>query len=216
MLRKLFICFVILILQGVLIFPNVFGLNGGHKTIETQSRTVPGTFNREALKHLSKIFLPLEQHVEKPRLFGAQMAETEKSDADRVPLNNDPVPASLFPKIAYSRIVMPLSEKYGVDWRLVSAVMEVESGYQVTLRAAESLQEIARISQTAAALAGDISLASQKQVDGAESAAGAVQSIASAAAYTEREVTQGRQTVDELARLAEELTAKLARFKLAA
>jgi len=93
---------------------------------------------------------------------------------------------------------------------------EVESGYQVTLRAAESLQEIARISQTAAALAGDISLASQKQVDGAESAAGAVQSIASAAAYTEREVTQGRQTVDELARLAEELTAKLARFKLAA
>jgi twitching motility protein PilJ len=93
---------------------------------------------------------------------------------------------------------------------------EVESGYQVTLKAAESLQEIARISQTAAALAGDISLASQKQVDGAESAAGAVQSIAGAAAYTEREVTHGRQTVDELTRLAEELTAKLARFKLAA
>ncbi len=93
---------------------------------------------------------------------------------------------------------------------------EVESGYQVSLRAEESLQEIARISQAAAALAADISLATQKQVHGAESAATAVQSIAGVAAQTEHGVGQSRRTVDELARLAEELTAKLSRFKLAA
>jgi twitching motility protein PilJ len=93
---------------------------------------------------------------------------------------------------------------------------EVESGYQVSLKAEESLQEIARISQTAAALAADISLASQKQVHGAESAATAVQSIAGVAVQTEQGVHQSRQTVEELARLAEELTAKLSRFRLAA
>ena len=93
---------------------------------------------------------------------------------------------------------------------------EVEAGYQVSLKAEESLQEIARISQTAAALAADISLATQKQVHGAESTATSVQSIAGMAAETEQDVRESRQTVEELARLAEELTAKLSRFKLAA
>ena len=92
---------------------------------------------------------------------------------------------------------------------------EVESGHQVSLKAEESLQEIARISQTAAALAADISLATQKQVHGAETAASTVQSIAGAAVETEQGVLQSRRTVEELARLAEELTTKLSRFKLA-
>src|SRR5262249_47984559 len=93
---------------------------------------------------------------------------------------------------------------------------EVEAGYHVSLKAEESLQEIARISQTAAALAADISLASQKQVVAAEGTATAVQSIAATAVQTERGVLETRQTVEELARLAEELTTKLSRFKLAA
>jgi methyl-accepting chemotaxis protein len=84
------------------------------------------------------------------------------------------------------------------------------------LKAEESLQEIARISQTAAALAADISQAAQKQVDGAESAAGTVQTIAGRALQSEKGVLQSRQTIDELSRLAEDLTAKLSRFKLAA
>src|SRR5262249_4605331 len=93
---------------------------------------------------------------------------------------------------------------------------EVEAGYHVSLKAEESLQEIARISQTAAALAADISLASQKQVVAQEGTATAVQSIATTAAQTERGVLETRQTVEGLARLAEELTTKLSRFKLAA
>jgi twitching motility protein PilJ len=93
---------------------------------------------------------------------------------------------------------------------------EVESGYQVSRKAEESLQEIARISQAAAALAADISLASQKQVLAAEGTATAVQSIAAAAVQTEQGVVRSRETVEELARLADELTTKLSRFKLAA
>jgi soluble lytic murein transglycosylase-like protein len=33
------------------------------------------------------------------------------------------------PKFAYSKLVLPLSEKHGMDWKLVAAVMAVESNY---------------------------------------------------------------------------------------
>src|SRR5256712_1323596 len=70
---------------------------------------------------------------------------------------------------------------------------EVEAGYQVSMKAEESLQGIARISQTAAALAEDISGATQGQVRGVENAAVAVQSIARVAVPTEEAVTETRQ-----------------------
>ncbi|MDP2702705.1 MAG: chemotaxis protein CheW [Candidatus Rokubacteria bacterium] len=83
-------------------------------------------------------------------------------------------------------------------------------------QAGESLKAIADVSQRSAELAQDISQATQQQVRGAESVAQAMQSIQAVAAQTERGVLEARRTVDELARLAEELTASLARFKLAA
>jgi len=91
---------------------------------------------------------------------------------------------------------------------------EVEAGHRVTVQAGESLQDIAQIAQKSAELAHDISLATQQQVRGAEGVATAVQSIAGVAVQTEQGVLQTRKTVDELARLAEELTRNLARFKL--
>ena len=96
-----------------------------------------------------------------------------------------------------------------------SGTREVESGYEVSLKAEEALQEIGKISQTSAELAAEISSASQTQVRGAEAAAGAVQAIAGSAVKTEEGVQQSRKNVEQLARLAEELTAKLSRFKLA-
>jgi twitching motility protein PilJ len=96
-----------------------------------------------------------------------------------------------------------------------SGTREVESGYEVSLKAEEALQEIGKISQTSAELAAEISHASQTQVRGAEAAAGSVQAIAGAAVKTEQGVQQSRTNVEQLARLAEELTAKLSRFKLA-
>src|SRR4029453_7102751 len=96
-----------------------------------------------------------------------------------------------------------------------SGTREVESGYEVSLKAEEALQEIGKISQASSELAGEISQASQQQVRGAEAVAGAVQAIASAATRTEQGVQQSRRNVEQLARLAEELTIKLSRFKLA-
>jgi methyl-accepting chemotaxis protein len=92
---------------------------------------------------------------------------------------------------------------------------EVESGFRVTVQAGESLKDIAQISQKSAELANDISLATQQQVRGADGVATAVQSIAGVAVQTEQGVLQTRKTVDQLARLAEELKASLSRFKLA-
>lgn len=96
-----------------------------------------------------------------------------------------------------------------------SGTREVESGYEVSLKAEEALQEIGKISQSSSELAAEISQASQQQVRASETVAGAVRAIADAAVKTEQGVQQSRSNVEQLARLAEELTAKLSRFKLA-
>jgi twitching motility protein PilJ len=94
--------------------------------------------------------------------------------------------------------------------------LEVESGYRMTLQAGESLKVIADVSHRSAELAQNISEATQQQVQGAETVTHAMQSIQRVASQTEQGVLEARRTVAELARLAEELTSNLARFKLAA
>jgi twitching motility protein PilJ len=92
---------------------------------------------------------------------------------------------------------------------------EVEAGYQVTIRAEQHLKEIAGTSTTSAELAQGISRASTEQVGGVEGVARAMQSIAQVAVHTEQAVLQTRKTVEDLVKLADELTRSLARFKLA-
>ncbi|PYO55517.1 MAG: methyl-accepting chemotaxis protein [Candidatus Rokuibacteriota bacterium] len=92
---------------------------------------------------------------------------------------------------------------------------EVETGYRVTVQAGRSLAEIAAVSQKSAALAQDISLATHRQVRGADDVAGAIQSIAAVAVQTEQGALHSRKIVEELAGVAGELTASLVRFKLA-
>ena len=92
---------------------------------------------------------------------------------------------------------------------------EVETGYRVTTQAGESLREIANVSKRSAGLAQDISVATQEQVKGAEHVGLAVQAIAGVALQTEQGVLQTRKTVEDLVRLAQELTQTLSRFKLA-
>jgi twitching motility protein PilJ len=93
---------------------------------------------------------------------------------------------------------------------------EVEAGYQVTIRAEQHLQEIAGLSTTSAELAQGISRTSAQQVDGVEGVARAMQSIAEVAVHTEQAVLQTRRTVEDLVKLADELTRSLSRFKLSA
>ena len=92
---------------------------------------------------------------------------------------------------------------------------EVEAGYKVTVEAGERLHEIGEISHKSASLALEISEATQDQVRGVEGGAVAVQSIAGVAVETEKAVLETRRTMDQVVRVAEALTASLARFKLA-
>ena len=92
---------------------------------------------------------------------------------------------------------------------------EVENGYKVTIRAEESLKSIAGISKTSSELAQEISASSQQQVRGADGVVRAMRSIAEVAVHTEQAVLQTRRTVDDLVKLADELTRSLSRFKLA-
>jgi twitching motility protein PilJ len=92
---------------------------------------------------------------------------------------------------------------------------EVEAGYQVTIKAEENLKQIAGISRTSADLAEEISGVTQEQVRGAEGVATAMRSIAQVAVHTEQAVLQTRRTVDDLVKVADELTRSLSRFKLA-
>jgi len=91
---------------------------------------------------------------------------------------------------------------------------EVEAGFKVTVEAGDNLHQIGEISQKSAALAVEISQATQDQVRGVEGGAVAVQSIASVAVETEKAVVETRKTMDQMVRVAEALTASLARFKL--
>jgi twitching motility protein PilJ len=92
---------------------------------------------------------------------------------------------------------------------------EVETGYQVTIRAEEHLKEIAAMSTSSAELAQGMSRTSAQQADGVEGVARAMHSIAQVAVNTEQAVLQTRKTVEDLVKLADELTRSLSRFKLA-
>jgi twitching motility protein PilJ len=92
---------------------------------------------------------------------------------------------------------------------------EVEAGYEVTIRAEEYLKEIAGTSTTSAELAQGISRTSAQQADGVEGVAKAMHSIAQVAVDTEQAVLQTRKTVEDLVKLADELTRSLSRFKTA-
>lgn len=93
---------------------------------------------------------------------------------------------------------------------------EVEAGYRVTLQTGEGLREIAEIARKSAELAQNISLATQQQVRGVQGVATAVQAIAGVAGQTEQGVLQTQKSVETVARLANELTESLSRFKVVA
>jgi methyl-accepting chemotaxis protein len=64
-------------------------------------------------------------------------------------------------------------------------------------------------------MAEKISDATRDQVRGAEGVTAAMSSIAGVAVRTEQAVLQTRKTVEDLVKLADELTRSLSRFKLA-
>ncbi|HEX6201971.1 MAG TPA: methyl-accepting chemotaxis protein [Thermoanaerobaculia bacterium] len=93
---------------------------------------------------------------------------------------------------------------------------EVEVGVRVARQAGERLAEIARLSETSAALAERIAAGSREQVEGVELVAERVSSITRLAATSEEKVHSGRRVAEHLLRVSEELNQRLSRFHLGA
>lgn len=111
------VCMVLLSL-GIVAFSDVTGTEGDTKTNTTISQVVPGVFSRNGLEKMAGLYLPLQSRTE------------EKASPAEIPeLLRRPEPEPILPAIKYANMVLPLSEKHGVDWRLVSAVMEAESNF---------------------------------------------------------------------------------------
>jgi soluble lytic murein transglycosylase-like protein len=88
-----------------------------------RSFTVHGSFVNSGLKDLRWLVNPTEWGFENLAYIPHPTVEEPEVPAVVEPLK--PVP----PRFAYSRLVLPIAEKYGMDWRLVAAVMAVESNY---------------------------------------------------------------------------------------
>lgn len=93
---------------------------------------------------------------------------------------------------------------------------EVEQGYRVAGSAGERLREIGALTQQSAQYAEGIAASTQEQVSGIEQVDSAVQQIASIAQQSQRSVSEGHEAAERLEKLAEQLNASLARFRLPA
>jgi soluble lytic murein transglycosylase-like protein len=106
---------------GFLIFPNLFAWERDEQS--ENAFLVHEYIVRAALVDLKWLVLPAEWRdgltikPEQPELSPVENQETVTA-AD-LPL----------PKFRYANLVLPLSEKYGMDWKLVAAVMAIESNY---------------------------------------------------------------------------------------
>lgn len=109
--RKLFVCLLMLI-HGIFLFPEVYGKEG-EILLQVQPLKTPGAFFRSAMSSLTEFIIPL--HL-RPSTISAQFQVAEVEATER-------------PDFAYSHIVLPLAKKHGVDWRLVAAVIQAESGF---------------------------------------------------------------------------------------
>jgi len=121
MFRKLVLC-ALLLVHAFLIFPNLFAWERDEQS--ENAFLVREYLVRTALIDLKWLVLPHEWHEgltfkseEVPELKPVEMQETVTA-AD-LPL----------PQFRYASLVLPLSEKYGMDWKLVAAVMAIESNY---------------------------------------------------------------------------------------
>ena len=72
------------------------------------------------------------QQIETPDLLASAHAETAKSQVVEGSFTSRPIKGSACGvelKDDYSNIVVPLSKKHGLDWRLVTAIMAAESSF---------------------------------------------------------------------------------------
>jgi len=122
MFRKLVLC-ALLLVHVFLIFPNLFAWERDEQS--ENAFLVREYLVRTALIDLKWLVLPHEWREGLNLKPEPQVAEFKPFEIQ------DPVTAAdlPLPQFRYANLVLPLSEKYGMDWKLVAAVMAIESNY---------------------------------------------------------------------------------------
>src|SRR5262245_38430478 len=118
MFRKLVLC-ALLLVHAFLFFPNLFAWERDEQSENTF--LVREYLVRTALIDLKWLVLPAEWREGLTIKPEQQVAELKP-----VELQETLVAADLpLPQFRYASLVLPLSEKYGMDWKLVAAVMAI-------------------------------------------------------------------------------------------
>lgn len=128
MTRKLLFCSLILA-YSALLFPQLLP---GSQFQGIEALTVEGSFLRSAFDDLSRLIIPEEWRAD---------VDTATASEGKGVRN----PSQETGDFAFSEIVLPVSQKYGVDWRLVTAVMAVESNFNpraVSSKGARGLMQL--------------------------------------------------------------------------
>lgn len=121
-MRKLFLL-VLILLPTTFLSAEIVVLQTG-KTLSVQGYSVDGTNIHLTLNQNSEMTIPVDWVQEirpsppqpKPEPVPAQVQAV-----------NETIPANW--EFAYSELVLPLAQKHEIDWRLVTAVMAVESNF---------------------------------------------------------------------------------------
>lgn len=122
MFRKLVLC-ALLLVHVFLIFPNLFAFERDEQS--ENGFLVREYLVRTALIDLKWLVLPHEWHEGLTFKPEEQVAELKPFEMQETATAAD-LP---LPQFRYASLVLPLSEKYGMDWKLVAAVMAIESNY---------------------------------------------------------------------------------------
>jgi soluble lytic murein transglycosylase-like protein len=145
MFRKLVLC-ALLLVHAFLVFPNLFAWERDEQS--ENAFLVKEYIVRTALIDLKWLVLPAEWREGlnlKPENPVAQFKPSEMQDtvtAADLPL----------PQFRYASLVVPLSEKYGMDWKLVAAVMAIESNYNPRAISAKGAIGLMQLMPSTAAL----------------------------------------------------------------
>jgi soluble lytic murein transglycosylase-like protein len=136
MFRK-FVISLFIFMLGLFVLPRVFAWEKD-PTSENAIR-VKEFIARATLIDLRWLVIPREWH--KGISLKEETPDLRLSDAPE-PVYAEQLP---LPKFAYSKFVLPLSEKHGMDWKLVAAVMAVESNYNpnaISIKGAVGLMQL--------------------------------------------------------------------------
>lgn len=123
MFRKLLLCSLLFFAAILLLYPEVDAVDE-ESSPSIRSYTVPGSVMKVLFRDITGLMFPKRDSLQKEFVdLETDSILAERKESEEVPL-----------KFAYSHFILPLASKHGVDWKLVAAVMAVESNFNPQAR----------------------------------------------------------------------------------